>query len=265
MNPKACARTLLALAAALAALPAAAQTRLGEGCDLAVLGVGSTASFLRFDADLRKAAQARDAQALAGLLQFPLALNIGSQRATIANAADWQARFAGDFAAKAWSVLDRSVTGQPPGALFCNADGVMYGNGQLWANPDGTAFRVSAINLPQNLAAPGAHAASPAALLSCSTDRHEIVIDATGDASSRYRAWNKPHAPPDPPALELAGKAADGEGTGQCFHRTWRFHNGSAGYVISEPGCNDGSVPAGAKARLVVSIAGKTALEAWCR
>lgn len=255
----------LLLPAWLAALPAAAQTRLGDSCDLAVLGVRSPAGFMHFDNALREAVQSRDTQALARLLQFPLALNHGDSRGTVANAAAWQERLTGSFPAALWPVLHKAVIGQQPGELFCNGQGVMYGDGEVWANPAaGQEFRVNAINLPKEAAASGGHAAAPTALLSCSTDKYHIVIDAASDEAARYRSWNKPHAPPDAPAMELAGKAAEGEGTGLCFHRTWRFHNGNVSYVVGEPGCTDRSVPVGAKARLEVNIDGKPQLRAWC-
>jgi hypothetical protein len=258
------ARALWLLPAWLAALSAAAQTRLGDSCDLAVLGERSQANFMHFDNALREAVQSRNAQALAALLDFPLALNSHDSRATVASPAAWQSRFTEPFAAQLWPVLHRAVIGQQPGGLFCNANGVMYGNGEVWANPNGNAFRVNAINLPGPEAASGGPAAARTALLSCDTDKYRIVIDAAGEGGSRYRSWNKPHAPPDPPAMELAGKAADGEGTGVCFHRSWRFHNGNVTYAVSEPGCSDGSVPQGVKARLEVDIAGKLQLKAWC-
>lgn len=257
---KACARAVWLLL--LAALSATAQTRLGDSCDLAVLGVRNDANFMRFDNALREAVEGRNAQALAGMLQFPLALNTGGRRATIANPAAWQERFTGPFAAALWPLLHKAVIGQQPGALFCNAEGVMYGNGEVWATPVGQGFRVSAINLPA--AAPGGDAAKPTVLLGCSTDKFRIVIDAMGEGAARYRSWNQPHAAPDTPAMELAGAAAQGEGTGMCFHRSWRFRNGNVTYAVSEPGCNDGSVPVGAKARLEVDIAGKPQLQAWC-
>lgn len=258
---KALGRALLALATALCVVPAAASTRLGESCDLAVLGARDAAGFMRFDRALREAAQGSDAQALDALLQFPLALNRGASRTTIADAAAWHKQFDAAW----WPLLQRAVAGQQPQALFCNAEGVMYGDGAIWANPAGGEFRISAINLPRQASAAGGHAAAaPSVLLDCGTEKVRIVIDAAGGGAPRYRSWNRPHAPPEAPALELAGKA-DGEGTGSCHRRIWRFSSGNVRYIVGEPGCTDGSVPPDAKARLEVEIAGKPALDAWCR
>ena len=158
---KALGRALLALATALCVVPAAASTRLGESCDLAALGARDAAGFMRFDRALRDAVQGSDAQALDALLQFPLALNRGASRTTIADAAAWRKQLDAAW----WPVLQRAVAGQQPQALFCNADGVMYGDGAIWANPAGTALRISAINLPRQAATSDAHAAAAPAVL----------------------------------------------------------------------------------------------------
>ena len=55
-----------------------------------------------------------------------------------------------------------------------------------------------------------------------------------------------------------SGKA-DGEGTGSCHRRIWRFTSGNVRYIVGEPGCTDRDVPVGAKARLEVDIDGKPA------
>lgn len=243
----------------LCALPAAAQTRLGESCDLAVLGQRDTAAFMRFDQALRDAVHRRDAPALQRLLQFPLALNRGERRSALADGAAWQGQFSDAW----WPLLQQAVSAQPPEQLFCNAEGVMYGNGTLWAGPDGQRVRVRTINLPKEAAAVGPSRAR-SALLSCSTGKHRIEIDAAPDGTPRYRCWNEPHAPPEAPAVDLTGQV-DAEGTGSCARRSWRFDSGHVRYVVSEPGCSDASVPAGAKARLSVDIAGRRALDAWCR
>lgn len=265
----------LLLSAALLATPASAATRLGDGCDLGVVGVRDDVAFLQFDRSLRDAVQRQDAAALARLLQFPLRMTWkDGAHTTIADAAALQGR----LPAASWALLHKAVSAQPPAQLFCNVQGVMYGNGELWASPDAAAvdpaFRIIAINLPENAPAPapaaGAHAVPggasvvPAAThLACSTDKFHVVIDTVSAGMPRYRSWNRPHGPPDTPAMELVGKV-DGQGTGVCFHHIWRFANGNVDYVLSEPGCSDGSVPATAKALLEVSIAGKTQLQSWC-
>lgn len=266
----------LLLSAALLAAPASAATRLGDSCDLAVLGARDDAGFLQFDRALRDALQSQDAAALSRLVQFPPRITWQDGAHTmLADAAALSSR----LSAASWALLHKAVGAQPAAQLFCNAQGLMYGNGELWANPDAAArdpaFRISAINLPETApaaaaqaapggAAPGGAALVPAATqFACSTDKFQIVIDTAGAGTPRYRSWDKPHASPDAPAMELVGKV-NAEGTGLCLRRSWRFANGNVDYLLDEPGCNDGSVPAKARARLEVRIAGKPQLESWC-
>lgn len=263
---------LLIGAAALAPAPALAETRLGDGCDLAALGVKDRAEFLRFDSALNAALEAQDATALALLVRFPLRVNhADGSRISLDNAAALQSRFAQVFG----PAVRAAVTRQKPETLFCKADGgVMYGDGEVWVDRvdtgRGEQFRVTSVNVPaaaapaKGQAAPAAAAAAaqPKPLLACSTEKFHVVVDGREDAAPRYRSWNKPHAPPDTPAVELVGKSG-GEGTGSCFHRIWRFHSGNVDYVLSEPGCGP-DTPNGAQAELEVLIGGQSRLRSWC-
>jgi len=257
-------RCLLAVGLLLGAMSSAfADTRLGDGCDLSIFGVADKSEFLRFDSALRSALDKQDAAALALLVQFPLALNYADGgRVTLNNGAALQKQFADAFS----PALREIISQQKPEALFCKADGVMYGNGEIWVDRVGKGkaqqFRIIAVNEPDG-SAPKTQPEAAKVQLACSTDKFHIVIDSgTGDVP-RYRSWNKPHGPPDQPALELTGTSG-GEGTGACFHRIWRFKNRNADYVLSEPGCSEGSVPDKAKAQLEVLIGGKSQLTSWC-
>lgn len=260
---------ILLLLAAAAWSPARADTRLGDGCDLAILGVKDKAEFLRFDSALKAALEQQDAAALALLVRFALRVNqADGSRVSLDNAAALQSQFAQVFG----PAVRAAVTRQKPDTLFCKPDGgVMYGDGEVWADRveagRGRQFRVTTVNVPAGAAAAKAPAAAAAAaepkpLLACSTDKVHVVIDGKDDKAPRYRSWNKPHAPPDAPALELTGKAG-GEGTGSCFYRIWRFRSGKVEYVLSEPGCGEG-VPKGGRAELEVLIGGQSRLRTWC-
>jgi hypothetical protein len=255
----------LLLLAAAALTPARADTRLGDGCDLAILGARDRAEFLRFDSALNAALEKQDAAALALLVRFPLRVNqADGSRVSLDNAAALQSHFAQAFG----PAVRAAVARQKPESLFCKADGgVMYGDGEVWADRvdvgRGQQFRVTTVNVPAGAAAAKAPAATePKPLLACSTDKFHVVIDGREDTAPRYRSWNKPHAPPDAPALELVGKAG-GEGTGSCFHRIWRFRSGNVDYVLSEPGCGP-DTPKGARAELEVLIGGQSRLQSWC-
>lgn len=261
---------LVLLVFALFALPATAASRLGESCDLAALGVNDTTGFYRFDNALREAVTARDAAALAPLADYPVRLNYSDGgHVEVYDAADLRDRYASGL----WPILQQAVIGQQPGDLFCNAQGVMYGDGAVWASPAGRsgAFRISAFNLPGHApaegrpttAAPTRAAGGSKVLLECDTNKFHIVIDAGADEQPRYRSWNQPSLPPAQPAMNLVGDELR-EGTGMCAHRIWRFRNGNTSYVVSEPGCTEGDVPTNAKAQLAVEINGKTQLQSWC-
>lgn len=259
---------LLVGACLFAATSANAAARLGASCDLSVLGTNDASGFQHFDNALREALEARDAGAVAALIAFPLRLNLaGGGHESVRDAAAFQQQ-----SGTLLPVLRKAVMAQPPGELFCNADGVMYDNGTIWANLVGSGiaapFRITSVNLPQGVALRAAAAPAPQGAgrkpeLACKTDKFRIEIDTLGDGKPLYRAWNLPHAAPEPPAMELAGSVTR-EGTGACSHRIWRFRNGNTDYVVTEPGCTDGSEPAGAKAHLEVDIAGKPRLAAWC-
>ncbi len=259
-----CLAILLALLASAAGSPARAETRLGDGCDLAVLGVADTAEFLRFDRALKTALDAQDAAALALLVRFPLRVNhADGGRISLDNVAALQSHFAQAFD----PAVRSAVTRQESESLFCKADGgVMYGDGEVWVDRvdvgRGRQFRVTPVNVPAGAAAKARAETAPKPRVACSTDQHRVVIDGRDDAAPRYRSWNRPHAPPDPPALDLVGKA-DGEGSGSCFHRIWRFRNGDTEYVLSEPGCSP-DTPKGARAELEVLVAGRSRLRSWC-
>lgn len=251
------------LSASLFSSSSFAGSHLGDGCDLSVLGVQNDTEFMHFDNALREAVTAKNAAALAKLAQFPLRLGGSS----VNSAATLQGRLAG-----AWPALQKAVNAKQPGELFCNAEGVMYGDGEIWANPgDGVAapFRITSMNLPEARAAASARTTAAAirpdgkVQLACDTDHFNIAIDEQANDTSRYRSWNKPHAAPDAPSIELVGKA-DFEGTGSCAHRVWDFRNGNTDYILSEPGCGDGSTPKKAKAQLEVLIGGKSQLKSWC-
>jgi hypothetical protein len=257
--------TVLPLFGFLVVSNACADTRLGDSCDLSILGVKDKSEFLRFDSALRYALDKQDAATLALLVQFPLTLNLeDGSHVSLNDSATLQLRFAEAFP----PMLRKTVLAQKPEALFCRYDqGVMYGNGELWVNHIELGkvpqFRITAVNVPGS-ATRKAKSERAKTQIACSTDKFHIVIDADDDGTTRYRSWNKPHAPPDKPALELNGTAG-GEGTGVCFHRNWNFKNSDVEYVVTEnKGCGDGSHSADALAQLEVLLGGKPQLTSWC-
>lgn len=119
-------------------------------------------------------------------MSYPLRVNVdGGGRAVIRDAAAFQ-----QHAGALMPVLRKAADGQQPGGLFCNADGVMYGNGALWVNAvdSGTAapYRITALNLPKGVslgAAAPARAPGSKSLLACTTGKFRLEIEATGNGA----------------------------------------------------------------------------------
>ena len=132
------------------AAPAQAATRIGAGCDLAVAGAHDAAAFLSFDTALRAAALRPDAAALSALVDVPLRVNrADGTHATLASAAAVRA-----IGPTLLPVVRAAVAATPVAKLFCNDNGVMYGEGQVWANLVKVAggieqFRITSVNLPK--------------------------------------------------------------------------------------------------------------------
>lgn len=165
---------LLAVACLFVVTTASAAARLGESCDLSVLGAKDSSGFLHFDNALRAALEARDAGAVAALVSFPLRVNLaGGGHQTLRDAAAFRQQ-----SASLLPVLLTAVTARPTAALFCNANGVMYANGTIWASPVGSGsaapFRIIALNLPAGMSLHTANAPAVAA-----APAHGFAVDIT--------------------------------------------------------------------------------------
>lgn len=237
-----------------------ADSRLGNSCNLATLGLNDKSEFMRFDRDLRTALAHGDATATALLTQFPLRVNFpDDSHITLIDPATLQKQFDRVFTPE----LRDAVRKQKIEDLFCKYTGLDYADGGIWINltgADDKQLRIDAVNVP------GARADEKASDidLACSTKQFRIVIDATGRPNAlRYRVWNLPRGVTEKPDLELTG-TRNYEGTSPCTHRIWHFKNGNAEYALSEPGCQQDAPPKNAAASLAVSINGELKLESWC-
>lgn len=144
---------LVSLSLCFTASSAWAATRLGESCDLAVTGASDSSGFLQFDAALRAALAKHDTAAFAKLADFPLRVNDANGRhETFKDATALQKRLDG----ASLQALEKAVAASPVSRLFCNDNGVMYGDGAIWANLAGVGkaqpFRITALNLPASVA-----------------------------------------------------------------------------------------------------------------
>jgi hypothetical protein len=247
-------------AALLVAVGVWAQSaRLGDSCDLNVLGDKSTTAFLAFDKELRDARSRQDPGIAALLVRYPLRVNDGRGSWSVPDARSLEGHFQEIFP----TAIRSAVLDQRPRDLACSYMGVMYGNGAVWVNRQvgvGAPYLVETVNLPSN--APAGKLA-----LVCETSRHRVIVDNGADGAPRYRAWNKPHSLTDRPDLEIAKGTEQSEGTGPCRHSIWTFTAGATSYVVQELGCQGDSdePPKGATGKLEVGVSGKTQASWWCR
>jgi hypothetical protein len=150
----------------------------------------------------------------------------------------------------------------------CSFAGVIYGNGEIWVDPDVAdgvlEYWIDSVNL------------SPKSLNSttlvhrlldfvCDTPKHRILIDSDKQIQYRYRAWNKPKAISEPPDMEIDAGKLEMLGTGPCLHTEWKFTKGKTTFTVSELGCTNGSEPTGTHGFLTVEIDGAMKQELFCK
>jgi hypothetical protein len=118
----------LALAAALlVAAPAYAQTAEDVNVQIESL-LGSHEVFETAIQTIQKAVAERDLVSLGGYIAFGEPIMVNGAEIIIDDEAQFEATYDDLFNQK---VVD-AVTGQDYGQLFVNADGIMFGTGELW-------------------------------------------------------------------------------------------------------------------------------------
>ena len=230
------------------------SSRLGESCDLRALGATDTKSFIAFDRELRAAMSKQDAVAVAFLVKQPLRINDDRGSFYLNDAASLQSRFQEVFPPR----VRTTILKQPIEALFCNSNGIMYGNGIVWVNLTGTRYAIETIN------GVGSPPATGKIEFICETDKERIVIDTGAIGAPRYRTWNKPRALTDKPDLEIPNGDQQVEGTGVCAYSVWTFTSGATKVIAEGLGCFGDSPPKGAKGRLRWSIKDAPPTNLWC-
>jgi len=242
----------------------AADTLLGPSCDLKITGGTDKQDFLNFDRVLRKAIQNGDSATAAELSDYPLSVNYGSGvTISIDTPATFQARFDEmfpDYARKA--VLDNK-----PDQLWCNWEGVMYGNGVVWVSLTGKSnssrYRIAAINLQERPKDANVSKSRKTDYV-CVTDKHYVVIDDEDGTHYRYRAWGK-SALDDKPDMEIGTGVLGSEGTGLCAYDIWKFKKGDTEFDVMGLGCGgDTDEPQDASGQLQVLIKDQLKQMEWC-
>lgn len=118
----------LLLALTLAA-PALAQTT--EGVDQRIDDVlGNHVPYEEAYVDIQAGVEANDADALSAYIQYGVPFYLNGTAVTLKDADEFKARFAEFFN----DAVKDAVLAQTYETLFVNADGVMFGIGQLWLN-----------------------------------------------------------------------------------------------------------------------------------
>jgi hypothetical protein len=250
----------LAIALLLASLPSVALSetaRLGESCDLASQGDHETKTFLTFDQELRNSLSRQDAGIVALLVRFPLRVNGERSSYYLSDPASLQARFSEIFP----SDVKQAVLKQSPEKLFCNAMGVMYGNGVIWVTRVNRRYAISTINLPgRNIRQANEYRVE----FACQTDKYRFVIDKTNSGILQYRAWNSPHSLREEPDTKLSNGKKDIEGTGLCAHPVWTFSGSASNVVVEGLGCSEDKPPEGAVGTLQIGTKDDPGISAWC-
>lgn len=123
------------------------ESDASSGCDLAVVGAQTRAPFDDFFSAFRAAVASNKPAAIVPLISFPLRIN-GKRRAIfVQNASAFSRQYHAIFTKK---VRD-TVLNQAASALFCNSQGVMYGDGEVWVTLNSASnaerYSVAAINV----------------------------------------------------------------------------------------------------------------------
>ena len=116
---------------AVAALFAVAAAQTGAEVDAAVTAdLGDPAPYhIAFDA-IHAAVANDDAAGVAEWVSYPITVNVGGKELTI-NDAD---QFETEYDVVITGDIKDAILKQKWETLFVNADGIMYGNGQVWLN-----------------------------------------------------------------------------------------------------------------------------------
>jgi hypothetical protein len=243
------------------------DTGTPKGCNAKLyFGAKDDQAFLAFDKIFRTALKNQDAGLLASVVEFPLALNYSPDDSiSLDTPTALQSHFQEAFPP---SIRD-AVLKEDPTQVSCSYDGIMYGNGDVWAEPLGgpepseTRYRVVAVNLhAKKTETPVSHKGRVDYI--CDTKGHHIVIDEPSGDAPRYRSWNNPHTVLDAPDMLINAGIHTIEGSGVCAGDMWKFKKGDTEFDVYPLGCTDGSEPSNARGALEILIKGELKQTDWC-
>jgi len=214
-------------------------------------------AFFAFDREFRNALSSHDPGKLSLLVQFPLRVNDELGDFLLPDAASLQERFEKVFTSK----VQRTVLSQAPESLFCNYQGVAYGNGTVWVSESDHGYRIETVNTPE----PPQNSSNQAyhLKLACHTDRERIVVDQS-QGKLRFRSWLRPHSLTQNPDIVIRGGTEKFEGTGPCAHAIWTFNNNPRNIEVQSLGCTDNTSPRDAIGTLNLSSDAEEDAARWC-
>ena len=248
---------LLRIAFVLTLTGTGAFAQLGSSCNLEAAGIKSPQALLAFDRELRAALAKQDALTVAALATYPLRVNDDRGGYALSGPAAVQSHFQEVFP----PTIRAAVVNQKAGDFFCTAEGIMYGNGQIWVEATPVGFAIKVVNLPA-----ADHPLASRIDFVCNAEKHRIIVDGAPGGAVRYRAWNRPRLLSETPDLEIPNGKGSVEGTGPCKYRLWKFNRGGTEYTVSElSACGEpNSTPQGARGTLDVTAGGKSIAHFWC-
>lgn len=119
----------------------APETETSNGCDLEVAGFDEKESFLKFFPSLKEAVKSKDPKKMSPLMLYPLKVN-GKTTIKIKDAQEFERKFKNLFTEKIITV----ISNQKIEDLFCQYQGVMFGDGEVWVQKINGKLGISAIS-----------------------------------------------------------------------------------------------------------------------
>ena len=100
----------------------------GSGCDLVIANFDSVEEFTKFFQNLKAVAKANDVNAITDLIIYPLNTRVDGKKINFKNKSELLKKFK-----NVWTdTVAAALAAQETSKLFCNYQGVMIGNGQIW-------------------------------------------------------------------------------------------------------------------------------------
>jgi hypothetical protein len=229
------------------------STEVGPSCpDLSVTNIKNKEALVKFLGALKAATSAKDTDAIAKMVIFPLRV-YAAHNYVVRNAAELKRSFSTTFSDE----VVKAISAQKPEEIFCRSGGAMIGNGEVWTGQEGDRVGIMSINSAEFVRGD---------VFTCKTKKHLVIIDKpSNSAAFRYRSWNFPQTTSQTPDMEVANGTEETQGTSPCTSTTYTFRSGKIEYVIdNNVTCVEREPPKGAIGNLSVLINGVEKAQYYC-